>query len=128
MLHAGPLAPAQLLKVRLRHLALHFSGNRTAAESFAASDHDGKNGVTEVVTFEARTESYANVGLQAYELSRMLRKEYKLPPVQFLAWDPIRHMEDELKKISERQELRAKEFEKLRLSAPSLPVPSSAES
>jgi hypothetical protein len=60
--------------------------------------------------FEARTESYANVGLQAYELSRMLRKEYKLPPVQFLAWDPIRHMEDELKKISVRQELRAKEF------------------
>jgi hypothetical protein len=46
--------------------------------------------------FEARTESYANVGLQAYELSKTLRKEYGLPPMQFLAWDPISRMEDKL--------------------------------
>jgi hypothetical protein len=77
--------------------------------------------------FEARAESYASVGLQAYELSRMIRKEYKLPPVQFLAWDPIRRMEDELKEISKRQEMRAKEFEKFRLSAPSPPVSSSPQ-
>jgi hypothetical protein len=77
--------------------------------------------------FETRTESYANVGLQAYELSRMLRKEYGLPPMQFLAWDPISHMENELKRISERQDWRAKEFEKLRQSAPPPSIPSSSE-
>jgi hypothetical protein len=77
--------------------------------------------------FEARAESYASVGLQAYGLSRKLRKEYKLPPVQFLAWDPIRRMEDELEEISKRQEMRAKELEKIRLSAPALPVSSSPQ-
>jgi hypothetical protein len=66
--------------------------------------------------FEARTEGYGSLGLQAYELSKALRKTYKLPAVQFLAWDPITHMQAELKKISERHEWRQKEFEKLRTS------------
>lgn len=77
--------------------------------------------------FEARTESYATVGLQAYELSRMLRKEYKLPPMQFLAWDPIRRMEDELKEISKRQEMRVKDLERLGLPVPSPPDSSSLQ-
>ena len=47
--------------------------------------------------FEARTESYADLGLQADALSRELRKQYKLPAVEFLAWDPISRMEDELR-------------------------------
>lgn len=77
--------------------------------------------------FEARTESYANQGLQAYELSRILRKEYKLPPVQFLSWDPISHMEDELRKISERRERRTKQFDEFRQSDLLSPIPSSPE-
>jgi len=64
--------------------------------------------------FEARSESYGRLGLQAYELSRALRKAYKLPAVQFLAWDPVSHMEAELKEISERHERRQREFDKLR--------------
>lgn len=73
--------------------------------------------------FEARTESYANLGLQAHELSRMLRKQYNLPPVEFLAWDPISRMEDELRRISNRQEMRLKSYEEFSKSAPPPPSP-----
>ncbi|NNN18759.1 MAG: hypothetical protein HKL84_02770 [Acidimicrobiaceae bacterium] len=76
--------------------------------------------------FEARTESYANLGLQAHELSKELRKEYKLPPVEFIAWDPISHMEVELRRILEHREWRAKEFDRLRQSAPPPPAPTSS--
>jgi hypothetical protein len=77
--------------------------------------------------FEARTESYANLGLQAHALSRELRKQYKLPAVEFLAWDPISRMEDELRKISSRHELRAKKFEEFSKLAPP-PAPSETSS
>jgi hypothetical protein len=77
--------------------------------------------------FEARTESYADLGLQAYALSRELRKQYKLPAVQFLAWDPISRMEDELRKIVSRHELRAKRFEEFSKLAQPPPPPASLE-
>ncbi len=35
--------------------------------------------------FEARAESYAGLGMQAYELTKALRKEYGMPPVEYLA-------------------------------------------
>jgi len=59
--------------------------------------------------------------LQAHAMSRELRKQHKLPVVQFLAWDPISRMEDELRKISARHELRAKKFEEFSKLAPSPP-------
>jgi len=77
--------------------------------------------------FEARTESYADLGLQAHAMSRELRKQHKLPVVQFLAWDPISRMEDELRKISARHELRAKKFEEFSKLAPSPPPPAPSE-
>jgi hypothetical protein len=78
--------------------------------------------------FEARAESYANLGLQAHALSRALRKQYKLPAVEFLAWDPISRMEDELRTISSRHELRAKRFEEFGNLAPPPPAPSETSS
>ncbi len=77
--------------------------------------------------FEARSEGYANLGLQAHALSRELRKQYKLPAVEFLAWDPISRMEDELRKLSSRHELRSKKFEEFSQLAPP-PAPSGSSS
>src|SRR5712664_3945437 len=50
----------QGLKVPIRHRALHVSGNSAAVESFAASYHGGKNGVTGVLTTEADIQAIRN--------------------------------------------------------------------
>lgn len=68
--------------------------------------------------YEARTESYANLGLQAHEMSIQLRKLYKLPAVEFLSWDPISRMQDELKKIVANYERRRKNIEELKATFP----------
>jgi hypothetical protein len=71
--------------------------------------------------FEARTESYATLGLQAFGLAKELRDAYEIGPPQFLEWDPVGRMEEELRKLAALYQKRAekyKEFEKL---APLIP-------
>jgi hypothetical protein len=50
MRQTGSLSLAQVLKVPIRHRALHVRGNSAAVESFAGLDHGGKYGVAEVLT------------------------------------------------------------------------------
>jgi hypothetical protein len=52
MRQTGSLSLAQVLKVPIRHRALHVRGNSAAVESFAGLDHGGKYGVAEVLTIE----------------------------------------------------------------------------
>jgi hypothetical protein len=66
--------------------------------------------------FQARTESYSSLGLQSHDLAEVLRKEYDMPPAEYLFWDPVDRMKDELKKIKDWQEERTRKFEELRKS------------
>jgi hypothetical protein len=71
--------------------------------------------------FEARTESYATLGLQAFALAKELRDTYGIGPPQFLEWDPISHMEEELRKLATLHEQRARKYEEFEKSAPLIP-------
>jgi hypothetical protein len=56
--------------------------------------------------FEARSQQYSLLGLQAHALTVTLRKQYGITPVDDRAWDPVRHMKDQLKQIAALQEQR----------------------
>jgi hypothetical protein len=111
---------------KLMYKLLSLPASTERAANYVQNAAEDSIGPSNGEWFEARTESYANLGLQAHALSRELRKQYKLPVVEFLAWDPISRMEDELKKIASRHAMRARKFEEFNRLAP--PPPSSGPS
>lgn len=58
--------------------------------------------------FEYRAKHYARLGLQAHKLAKRLRGEYDIREKEYDEWNPVSYLEDELKKIEERQEIRHK--------------------
>lgn len=58
--------------------------------------------------FECRAKHYARLGLQAYALTKRLRTTYDIQEKVYDGWNPVSYLEDELKKIEERQEARHK--------------------
>src|SRR5882672_11991603 len=78
----------QGLKVPIRHRALHVSGNSAAVESFAASYHGGKYGVTGVLTFLGleigRASGWCSLELQSQYLA-VIRCACEVVPSQILA-------------------------------------------
>lgn len=73
--------------------------------------------------FEARSHQYSLLGLQAHKLTETLRREYEIPEIKDRSWDPVSHLQDELKKIEGFQKQRALDFEAI---LPTLPPPPTA--
>ena len=65
--------------------------------------------------FEARRDGYANLGLKAIELVRLLRKEYGLPQYPSNEWNPDwnpkDYFEQEKKKVEDKRKRYAADFE-----------------
>jgi hypothetical protein len=70
--------------------------------------------------FEARTESYATLGLQAFALAKELRDTYEIGPPQFLEWDPVSCMEEEVRKLVTLYEQRTKKYKEFKKFAPQI--------
>ncbi len=58
--------------------------------------------------FEDRAFHYAQFGLRAYELTKKLRKAYRIPAKEYGDWNPVSELEEELKKIKEARSRREK--------------------
>jgi hypothetical protein len=62
--------------------------------------------------FEARSQQYSLLGLQAHALTVILRKQYGIPDIEDRSWDPVSRMNDQLKENAELQKRRQAAWEK----------------
>jgi hypothetical protein len=72
--------------------------------------------------FEARSQQYSVLGLQAHELTVELRKKYGIQEIQNRSWDPVQHLKDALKEIEDRHKKNAAAWEEIRPTLPSPPA------